>query len=108
VDASFLRHADRTEFFELAKRWRVGIRLIVCHASREEIRARLERRGAGESDARWEVYVGSEKAWEPIGEAMAGEVIRVETTGSPEATLACALEGLEAAGLAEVMESSMV
>jgi aminoglycoside phosphotransferase family enzyme/predicted kinase len=66
IDANFRSDAQRSLFFELARRWAVPIVFIHCHASPEVTRSRLQARRGDASDADWQIYQRLAAGWQPL------------------------------------------
>jgi aminoglycoside phosphotransferase family enzyme/predicted kinase len=99
VDAGFRADARRREFLELAGRLAVPALFLVCRADPEVVRRRLAGRHGDVSDADWSIYRQAAGRWEEAG-SLTRRVLRdLPTDGTPEHTLAGALELLRACSL---------
>jgi len=65
VDAAFLRQEFRKPFQELASQHGVAFRILVCKASTEELKTRLEHRGIDPSDANVSVLESQVRSAQP-------------------------------------------
>jgi aminoglycoside phosphotransferase family enzyme/predicted kinase len=93
IDANFRRESQRTLFLDLARRWCVPIRLLICTAEPEVIRTRLARRRGDASDADWTVYQQLAATWEPPGPRSQPVAAMLTTDGTADEVLerACAV-----------------
>jgi hypothetical protein len=98
LDATFRGRALRLRARDLAQRH--GRRFLFVETVCDEVtlRERLRRRAAGPSisDAGEALLERVRAEFEPVTELGAGEHVRVDTTGSPEAAVRAALEALAA------------
>lgn len=97
VDATFREEERRREMLAAARAWGVPGLVLVCEAGPEEVRGRLERRaaaGGDPSDADWRIYRALAERWEEASAETAAALHRIDTSGSPEESLAQALEVL--------------
>jgi len=99
VDASFREEGNRRLFLEAAGRWGVRSRLLLCRAPREVVRRRLRERTGGISDADWQIYRRSARAWEEPALKTRRFVVAVPTGGTREEMLEAALLVLSEAGI---------
>jgi aminoglycoside phosphotransferase family enzyme/predicted kinase len=99
VDASFGAEAWRRAFLEAATRLGVPALLLLCQASPEVVRQRLERRRGDASDADVAVYDKAAARWEEVGPRARAITREVPTRGSPEEAVSRALDYLREAGL---------
>lgn len=79
VDAAFLRNDLRAPFQDLARQYQIPFRIVVCEASPEVLKSRLERRGADPSDADASVLVSQMESAEPPCESELPFVIRADS-----------------------------
>lgn len=90
LDATFRRRTDRTAARALAAAHGVPFFLVECRCPDDEVRRRLERRqqrGAGPSDADWNVYIEQRRQFEPVGsDESEGHLVLDTTAPLPEAT----------------------
>lgn len=104
VDATFREEARRRELLEAARAWGARGLVLLCEATPEEVRRRLEARaavpGADPSDADWQTYQALAARWEDPSPATAPAVHRIDTSGTPEASRAQALAVLRERELA--------
>jgi hypothetical protein len=94
VDGSFREADRRLPFFERAVEWGVPCRFLVCEAPEEVVLQRLRAREGDASDAGVEVYRSMKQTWEPVEGFEARRRARIQTDGSPEASVASAVETL--------------
>jgi predicted kinase len=94
VDASFRDDRWRRTFLETAIRWGVPAVFLHCRAGVAETRARLQQRRGDASDADWEVYVQAAARWQDPGSRARDFWHEIDSTLSPEQTLAQALKVL--------------
>jgi aminoglycoside phosphotransferase family enzyme/predicted kinase len=99
VDANFRQEGRRRDFLELARTWGVPALLLVCQASPEVVRGRLERRQGDASDATWAYYQQAAREWEEPGPVTRRSWREINADGAPEQTLAQALAALREGGL---------
>jgi aminoglycoside phosphotransferase family enzyme/predicted kinase len=99
VDATFREEQRRQTFLEAAVRWGVPACLLLCQATPETVRQRLEKRRGDVSDADWSVYLLAAQSWEEISPATRRMLREVPTEGSPAQSLARALDLLREFGL---------
>jgi aminoglycoside phosphotransferase family enzyme/predicted kinase len=99
VDATFREEQQRQTFLEAAVRWGVPAGLLLCQATPETVRQRLEKRRGDVSDADWSVYLLAAQNWEEISPATRRMLREVSTEGSPAQSLARALRVLWESGL---------
>lgn len=76
VDATFLRQELRKPFQELASQHGVAFRILVCEASKEELKTRLENRGIDPSDADSSVLESQFQSAQPPKDAETAFVVR--------------------------------
>ena len=82
LDATFQRRADRDALRALAAGRRVPLLFVECRCSEDEVRRRLEergRRGGGESDADWSVYLEQCKRYEAFAADERDDTLAVDT-----------------------------
>jgi aminoglycoside phosphotransferase family enzyme/predicted kinase len=103
IDATFGEEKMRQAFLEAVNRWAVPALFLVCQADREAVRNRLASRKGDASDADWEIYQKAAERWEEPSPATREAVYKVDTAGSPEETLARAVEILQSLSLAETI-----
>ncbi len=78
VDAAFLRHSEREEFRQLARRLGVKFQLLDCHAPVDELRRRLTVRTGDASEATVAV-LEQQRAWfEPLTPAELESTTQIE------------------------------
>jgi aminoglycoside phosphotransferase family enzyme/predicted kinase len=94
VDANFREEARRRPFLDAAARWAVPVALLVCRADPEVVRRRLEVRVGDASDADWTVYQSARADWQEPGPETQAALAVIDSSGSPQETLAQALECL--------------
>jgi predicted kinase len=99
VDASFGIDGQRSTFLELAARLCIPALLLVCRASPEVARQRIEKRWGDASDADVSVYEHAAKRWQEVGPRTRSIVHELNTEGEPERALAQAMGLLRAARL---------
>jgi aminoglycoside phosphotransferase family enzyme/predicted kinase len=99
VDATFREEQRRQAFLCAAVRWGVPGVLLLCRATPETVRRRLEARRADASDAGWAVYQKLAASWEEAGELTRRCSLPLSMEGSPGQGLARALEALRQSGL---------
>jgi aminoglycoside phosphotransferase family enzyme/predicted kinase len=100
VDATFREERYRQAFLRAAVRWGVPAALLLCKATPETVRKRLEARHGDASDADWAVYQRAAASWEEMTPDTRRLSHAVSTEGTPEAAQARALEALRQLGLA--------
>jgi predicted kinase len=100
VDATFREEGHRQGFLDLAARWAVPVRLLLCRADPEVVRRRLAARRDDVSDADWRIHQRAAAAWEPAGPRTQAVLREVQTGGSIEEALGAALQTLQQDGLA--------
>jgi predicted kinase len=66
VDATFIRRTDRDALAAVAARYDRPLLFLECEAEPTTIRRRLEARGDGPSDARWETYLRQRDERDPL------------------------------------------
>jgi uncharacterized protein len=82
LDATFGRRAHREAILRLAERHKIPLAVIICFASEEATKARLDRRAAAGkdiSDGRWEIYLEQKPAYEPLVEMPSGWFLEMNT-----------------------------
>jgi len=99
VDASFKEDRRRVELVALARRMGARVRILICRAPADVVRARLRDRGDDPSDADWSIYQHALRTWEPFGDATRTLVTPIDTDGAHELTVEHALAQLCADGL---------
>lgn len=99
VDASFKEERRRQAFIDAARDWGVPVRFIECTSAPELVRERLAQRKDDPSDADWRIYEHVRKTWENSSARTSALHTPVDTSGTPEHSLAQALAALGAAGL---------
>jgi len=77
VDAAFLQQQLRQPFQELASQHGVAFRILVCEASTEELKTRLERRGIDASDADVSVLESQIRSAQPPTDSETAFVVRL-------------------------------
>lgn len=107
VDASFKEERRRREFVALARRMGVPVRILVCRAPAEVVRARLLERGRDPSDADWTIFEHARRTWDPLVGPTLEVAATIDTSGSIADSRDAALEELRACGLtpAEALRS---
>jgi uncharacterized protein len=100
VDASFKEERRRLAFVDAARDWGVPVRIFECVTAVEHARDRLAGRRDDPSDADWRIYEHVRATWDEFGPRTKPLHTRVDTSGSPEQSLAQAVAALRAAGLA--------
>jgi aminoglycoside phosphotransferase family enzyme/predicted kinase len=90
LEASFRERAQRTAAVELARQHGVPFLFIECAAPAEVCRARLAQRARGPSvsDGRLELFDTLAASFEPIDELASDQLLRVDTSGTLEASMA--------------------
>ena len=87
ADASFLKREHRQMLADLCEKRGVPLLFVLCTASPELTKARLDQRlrGANKtlSDGRWEIYEAQKRAWQGIAPDEAINLIELETTSTP-------------------------
>ncbi len=99
VDATFREEARRRAFLEAATRLGVRGLLLVCRASPEVTRQRLESRRGDVSDADWRVYQELAAQWDEPGPQTRSALREIDTGGEREQALAAGVRALAEAGL---------
>lgn len=99
VDATFREEQQRLSFIEMSIRSGVPSILIVCQATPETIRNRLEARRGDASDADWSVYLKVAENWEPASQVAARDVHAISTDGTPAQVVAEAAKVRRRSGL---------
>ena len=94
IDASFRNNVLRNMFFDAAIRWGVPPLFIVCQAEADVIQERLANRTGDVSDADWSIYQQAANAWQPPSRLVRRAMVTLDTTGSPEQSLAVAIDVL--------------
>lgn len=84
VDAVFLGEGRRLRFLRIAQQWAIPAMLVICQASAETVRQRLEGRRGDASDATWEVYERLAPQWQPPGDLVRPVTEIVSTEGPIE------------------------
>lgn len=82
LDATFQLRIGRHAARALARRHRVPFLIVECRCNEEEIRRRLQQRverGAGPSDADWNVYLEQRRRFEAIGAGEEADRLVVDT-----------------------------
>lgn len=106
VDATFRSEAKRQDFLALAVELGVPGLLILCEASAESTRRRLESRRGDASDADWTVYRNMAQNWERVTARPGQTVHTISTEAEPAALVQTSLGFLEKANLWSSRESS--
>jgi predicted kinase len=86
LDATFSRRAQREIIVALARKQNVPVFLVQCSVSAGLTKSRLQKRaaeGKDVSDGRWEIYVQQRRAYEPVEELPAGDILELNTNASP-------------------------
>jgi len=98
VDATFQEESKRRAFLDAARAWGVPSVVFTCEAPVDEIRYRLDRRAAHHdvSDADREIYEAVRKRWEEPTPRSETTLRTIDTAGTPEESLAQALDTLRA------------
>jgi aminoglycoside phosphotransferase family enzyme/predicted kinase len=99
VDATFRDELQRQRFVEAAVRYGARVGFIVCRASPETVRQRLEARKGDASDAGWDEYQRAAGDWEEPGAGVSRVLDTIATEGAPQAALKRACETLRRVGL---------
>jgi aminoglycoside phosphotransferase family enzyme/predicted kinase len=99
VDAGFREEARRRTFLKLAGCMAVPALVLVCRASPDVVRSRLEHRRGGASDADWAVHLRLAERWEEPGPDTRPRAHDIRTEGDPVASLDAALDVLREARL---------
>lgn len=94
VDANFRDDSRRQAFLKAATDWGVREAILICEASRENVRARLQERQRDASDANWETYQKSEEKWQAPGPLTKRYLHKISTDGSQDRVLSQALAAL--------------
>jgi uncharacterized protein len=100
VDANFRTESRRLPFLEAASKWAVLVAFLLCEASEETIRRRLQARQGDASDADWLIYQNAAQEWQEPGPITQKYLQRVSMEGSPDAAVAKGLEILRGLGIA--------
>ncbi len=100
VDASFKEERRRQSFIDAARDWGVPVRFIECTSAPELVRERLAQRKDDPSDADWRIYEHVRATWEALSPRTSALHAQVDTSGTPEQSLAQAVAALRAARLA--------
>jgi aminoglycoside phosphotransferase family enzyme/predicted kinase len=101
VDASFIDESHRSEFLAAALRWGVPGVLLICTASTEVARQRIENRRGDASDADLSTYRQARERWQPIGRLTRTSCHEVSTDDTKEEALAGAIDILRKRRLVE-------
>lgn len=101
VDATFREEHARKQFLDLAIECGVRVRVLICEARSETVRARLAARTGDASDADWAVYTRAAGMWEPVGPAVQRVTHVIPSDDTPAATLARGLAVLRNLGVAQ-------
>lgn len=96
VDASFKEERRRLAFVDAARDWGVPVRFLVCTSQPELVKDRLAARTKDPSDADWKIYEHVQRTWDAPGPRTAPWIDEIDTSGSPEQSLALALDVLTA------------
>jgi aminoglycoside phosphotransferase family enzyme/predicted kinase len=99
VDASFRAEAHRRLFLDAAIRWGLPALFLLCQAQPERARQRLAQRRGDVSDADCAVYVQAAASWEEAPTTTRQLTCVLSTDGTPEQTVAAALEELRTRSL---------
>ena len=94
VDATFLRAAHRQRAAAIAREECIPLWFIECVLPEDETRRRLERRASepgAVSEGRWELHRAQQAQWEPVTEIAPERTIQLDTSGSPDETVARAM-----------------
>lgn len=100
VDANFRDDARRQTFLQAAIACGVRGAILICEASPENVRARLEERQQDASDAGFEIYRKAAQQWQVPGPVTRRYLHKISTDSSPEQVLNQALTALREIGLA--------
>ncbi len=94
VDANFRQEKRRRAFLDAARRLGVPALVLVCQASPEVVRGRLQGRQGDASDADWDVYLQLRATWEEPGTVTRRALHIIASDGTPEETFRRAWEAL--------------
>jgi aminoglycoside phosphotransferase family enzyme/predicted kinase len=100
IDASFREESRRRLFLDTARRWGIPGCLLVCHASPDVVRRRLEGRHGDVSDADWSVHAEIARRWQELSPRTRMVTREVDTSGSRTDAIRKGLEALQDFGLA--------
>jgi len=101
VDASFKEERRRLAFVDAARDWGVPVRILECVSAAGLVRERLTQRRNDPSDADWRIYEHVRSTWDDFGLRTRAVHTRIDTSGTPEQSLALAVAALRAADLAQ-------
>lgn len=99
IDATFRDEARRRAFLDAARAFCVPGLFLQCEASMARLKARLEQRRGGLSDADWDICRRLAERWEPAGPQTVGVIHRIDTSGDPASSVDQALGVLRGLGL---------
>ncbi len=99
IDASFKEERRRQSFIDAARDWGVPVRFLECTCEPEFVRERLAQRRDDPSDADWKIYEHVRATFEAASPRTLALQTKVDTSGTPEQSLAHALAALGAANL---------
>ncbi len=94
VDANLRSDHLRTPFAAIAQELGVPLALLICEASEAESLARISARSGDASDADASIYFAAREAWQAPSAELATVTRTIDSSGSPEATLAAAQAAL--------------
>jgi aminoglycoside phosphotransferase family enzyme/predicted kinase len=100
VDANFGDEGRRRAFLDAAARLAVPALILLCRASEEATRTRLEARRGDASDADFGIYERAAARWQALGRRTRAAACEIGTDGSAAETLAKATEALKGRRLA--------
>ena len=99
VDATFQKERHRLAMIHAARVYAAPVVIFECHLPREEALARLAARTGDASEADATTYEKMAAEWESFGPESEVCRVRIDTSGTPEETLALATQQLVALGL---------
>jgi aminoglycoside phosphotransferase family enzyme/predicted kinase len=99
VDANFRDDGRRQAFLQAAVEWGVRGAMLLCEASPENVRARLQKRRQDVSDATWEIYQKAAEKWQAPGPEMKRNLHVINANTGPAEMASQALDKLRALGL---------
>ena len=99
VDATFAVEARRRAFLDLATESGVRSRLLLCRAAPAVVRARVDARGEGDSDADWSIHLQVSGRWEEVSQATLRHTDEIDSSGTTDDTRSAALKAIGTSGL---------
>ncbi len=101
VDATFWQEARRSPFLDAGIRWGIRTLLLQLVAEPEAVKARLQARTAGPSDADWAIYRRLAERWEDPSAATERTRATVDASGEPSEVVTAAMAVLRAVDLVD-------